>query len=155
MVNLLSILIRSSSIASNGPSRTKSKSKSKSKSSGSSGGRGYNPSAVNYKDSEYHYGSDFEDEYDDDYGGGAAHGDDDESGKSDSSSDLDDSRESDDELEVESDVDLDVVLSSSDSLPETPVPFWLRTDEEIPDLKLPPSSQDLLVPNEHLLQVSY
>ena len=67
---------------------------------------------------------------------------------------MDDSRESDDELEVESDVDLDVVLSSSDSLPETPVPFWLRTDEEIPDLKLPPSSQDLLVPNEHLLQVS-
>ena len=145
--------IRSSSIASNGPSRQKSKSKSKSKSSGSSGGRGYNPSAVNYKESEYHYGSDFEDEYDDD--DGAAHGDDDESGKSDSSSDLDDSRESDDELEVESDVDLDVVLSSSDSLPETPVPFWLRTDEEIPDLKFPPSSQDLLVPNEHLLQVSW
>ena len=83
--------IRSSSIASNGPSRQKSKSKSKSKSSGSSGGRGYNPSAVNYKESEYHYGSDFEDEYDDD--DGAAHGDDDESGKSDSSSDLDDSRD--------------------------------------------------------------
>ena len=68
---------------------------------------------------------------------------------------MDDSRDSDDELDVESDVDLDVVLSSSDSLPETPVPFWLRTDEDIPDLHLPPSSQDLLVPNEYLLQVSY
>ena len=68
---------------------------------------------------------------------------------------MDDSRDSDDELEVESDVDLDVVLSSSESLPETPVPFWLRTDEDVPDLLLPPSSQDLLVPNEYLLQVSH
>jgi hypothetical protein len=29
-------------------------------------GRGYNPSLVNYKDSEYHYGSDFEDDGEDD-----------------------------------------------------------------------------------------
>ena len=29
-------------------------------------GRGYNPSLVNYKDSEYHYGSDFEDDGEED-----------------------------------------------------------------------------------------
>jgi len=28
-------------------------------------GRGYNPSLVNYKDSEYHYGSDFDDDDED------------------------------------------------------------------------------------------
>ena len=30
-------------------------------------GRGYNPSLVNYKESEYHYGSDFEDDAEDDH----------------------------------------------------------------------------------------
>ncbi len=142
---------RSSSVASNGPSRSaavSSSTKQKIKHSG----RGYNPSMVNYKESEYHYGSDFEDDEDD-------IAEDVESVKSDSSSDLEDSRDSDDDLEVESDVDLDNIVmplpaDGDDSRAQTPVPFWLRGEEEsIPELKLPPSSEDLLVGPEHVLQV--
>ena len=56
---------RSSSVASNGlHGRSVPKLKLKTK-HGNSSGRGYNPSAVNYQDSEYHYGSDFEDDEDD------------------------------------------------------------------------------------------
>ena len=65
-------------------------------------GRGYNPNLVNYKESEYHYGSDFEEsepEYMDEA---------DE--KESESSDDDDSRgfdEESDELDVESEADLE------------------------------------------------
>jgi nucleosome-remodeling factor subunit BPTF len=147
---------RSSSVASNGHNTAATNSANRTvpklKIKVSKDGRGYNPSMVNYKDSEYHYGSDFEDD-------GDEAGEDAESVNSDSSSDLDDSRESDAELEVESDVDLDNIVP--ESRPVTPLPFWLRTAEEadgaaeevLPDLLLPPCSDDLLVPSNHVLQV--
>ncbi len=131
---------RSSSVASNGGTKTVPKLKIKTKL-----GRGYNPSLVNYKDSEYHYGSDFEDD-DDDLAEAV------ESEKSSESSDDDVGDADSDDLKVESDVDLDELVPSH-SLPQTPVPFWLREDEAIPPLVLPESSQDLLVPTKHILQV--
>ena len=55
---------------------------------------------------------------------------------------------------IESDVELDFDSSAADvERPSTPVPFWLRTDEDIPEVVLPPSSEDMLIPNELLLQV--
>lgn len=109
-------------------------------------GRGYNPSLVNYKESEYHYGSDFEEDEVDDFQEAA------ESEKSSDESDIESGDEDSDDLKVESDVDLDEIVPSS-SLPEAPLPFWLREDEDIPTLTLPKSSEDLLVPNKYLLRV--
>ena len=55
---------------------------------------------------------------------------------------------------IESDVELDFDSSAADvERPSTPVPFWLRTEEDIPEVVLPPSSEDMLIPNELLLQV--
>lgn len=60
-----------------------------------------------------------------------------------------------DDLKVESDVELDL---DSEPLPDdsrstTPVPFWLRTGDELPPpLALPPSSEDLLISNEIVLK---
>ncbi len=107
-------------------------------------GRGYNPGLVNERESEYHYGSDFED---DEYQAEEA-----ESDKSSDDSDDDLAVEDSDDLNPESDVDLDEIVPAN-SLPQTPVPFWLREDEEIPPIALPDSSEDLLVPNDHLLKV--
>jgi nucleosome-remodeling factor subunit BPTF len=107
-------------------------------------GRGYNPGLVNYKESEYHYGSDFEDDDEHAYEEPA------ESDKSSDGSDVE-SHDSDD-LKVESDVDLDEIVPMH-SLPQTPMPFWLREDEEIPPLELPKSSEDLLIPNQFVLKV--
>jgi hypothetical protein len=53
---------RSSSVASAAHNRRKSVITPKLK---TKLGRGYNPSLVNYKDSEYHYGSDFDDDDED------------------------------------------------------------------------------------------
>lgn len=134
---------RSSSVTSNGGvsgRRTVPKLKLKTK---LSGGRGYNPGAVNYKDSEYHYGSDFEDEED-------PMADSAESDKSSDESDGMSGAESDD-LKVESDVDLDDI--DVHTRPQTPVPFWLRVDDPVPSLTLPPSSDDLPIPAEHILSV--
>ena len=49
------------------------------------------------------------------------------------------------ESEVEWDDDGEKV--KSDSRPTTPVPFWLKTEDEeiIPELKLPKSSDDLMI----------
>ena len=101
-------------------------------------GRGYNPSMVNYKDSEYHYGSDFSEDEEDDA----------ESIKSEESSEEASEDEQSEEW-VESDVEFDVNVT--ESRPTTPIPFWLRTEEDIPALKLPASSEDLLIPNALLL----
>eukprot|EP00094_Tigriopus_californicus_P011143 TCALIF_10753-PA protein Name:"Similar to E(bx) Nucleosome-remodeling factor subunit NURF301 (Drosophila melanogaster)" AED:0.03 eAED:0.03 QI:0/0.85/0.75/0.87/1/1/8/257/2554 len=94
-------------------------------------------------DSEYHYGSDFED--DDDAMADSA--------ESDKSSDEDDqvSGAESDDLKVESDVDLDDI--DVPMRPLTPVPFWLRSDEPVPALLLPSSSDDLPIPSEHILSV--
>ncbi len=114
-------------------------------------GRGYNPNLVNYKESEYHYGSDFEETdeeevaYDDDKESESSGGEESEDGES-------------SELEVESDLDFDATGTEiPQSRPTTPVPFWLKTEEEeeVPELKLPKSSEDLLIePNQVLRAVS-
>jgi len=48
---------------------------------------------------------------------------------------------------VESDLELDLDAPAPvDSRSTTPVPFWLRTGDEVPPpLTIPPSSEDLLV----------
>ena len=109
-------------------------------------GRGYNPSLVNYKESEYHYGSDF-DESEPEY---MEEDEVEEDKESDQSSDPD--SEMDDESEdvgVDSDVDWGTQEKQyyAASRATTPIPFWLKTEEEenIPDLKLPKSSDDLLI----------
>ena len=61
-----------------------------------------------------------------------------------------------DDLKVESDVelDLDAPVPPPDSRSTTPVPFWLRTGDEVPpQLELPPSSDDLLVSQRFLFVV--
>ncbi len=139
---------RSSSVASNAGGRPpipKLKIKAKL-------GRGYNPGLVNYKESEYHYGSDFEDEEEEDVAEVAES----ERSSEESDDDLDDAES--DDLNPESDVDLEDIGTGGATSPDdldsqTPVPFWLREDEEFPPLALPESSEDLLVPNEHLLRV--
>lgn len=140
---------RSSSVASNGQkSASKASKASSSAKSGSNnkGGRGYDPGRVNYKESEYHYGSDFEEDEDE------VELDDAESEKSDESSEEEEDSFDSDDLR-ESDVDLDDLEPIS--RPQTPVPFWLRgeSEEAVPDLVLPKSSEDLLVSSEHILDV--
>jgi len=104
-------------------------------------GRGYNPNLVNYKDSEYHYGSDFEN--DDEY----VEADSVVSSESEESEIEDDS----DDMKPESDVETDPIIAERDSF--TPIPFWLQDYAEIPSLTLPPSSQDLCVEQEFALSV--
>ena len=82
-------------------------------------GRGYNPSLVNYKESEYHYGSDFEEDADSD----------EKSSKSEESSDEESESDNEQDDLMESDVEFD---AEAISRPSTPVPFWLRTDEDVP-----------------------
>jgi len=104
-------------------------------------GRGYNPNLVNYKDSEYHYGSDFEN--DDEFV-------EPDSANSSESEESDVEDESDD-MKPESDVETDPIIAERDSF--TPVPFWLQDYAEIPELTLPPSSEDLCVDQELALPV--
>ena len=87
-------------------------------------GRGYNPSLVNYKESEYHYGSDFEDN-DDDTDGNTSKSEESSEQESDSSNENDDF--------VDSDVEFDVEPVTR---PSTPIPFWLRDDVNIPGIRI-------------------
>ncbi|XP_071445006.1 nucleosome-remodeling factor subunit NURF301 isoform X3 [Hetaerina americana] len=113
--------------------------------------RGYNPDAVDEKDSEYHYGSDF--------------GDESNSGKSDieeepfpSESEFDE--DSGDGASSDSDFSLSSYSTASGiqrrsvvgrPAPPSPVPLWLQ-NKDFPPLELPKSSDDLLVPRELVLQ---
>ncbi|XP_050535545.1 nucleosome-remodeling factor subunit NURF301 isoform X2 [Daktulosphaira vitifoliae] len=93
---------------------------------------------------EYHYGSDFE-----------------ESEKSDISSDSEQSDTNVDVVDEVSDSDFSLSGFSVASRARksnvsyirnpSPEPLWIR-DEEIPKLELPKSSEDLLVPTEHVMQ---
>jgi nucleosome-remodeling factor subunit BPTF len=107
--------------------------------------RGYNPDAVDERDSEYHYGSDF--------------GEDSNSNKSDLEEEIFHESDSNDEndtfTEVDNSSDSEFSLTryspvSGGSTPRraqrpSPIPLWLQ-EREIPPLDLPPSSDDLLVP---------
>ncbi len=127
-------------------------------------GRGYNPDLVNYKDSEYHYGSDFEGDDDDEAVDGGVT--DTDQSSSEDSDDLDESRLSDD-MKPESDVELEPNLEEGGGDASTPVPFWLMEEEEQggdddttdekhgggrpPALNLPESSADLALAPEYCL----
>ena len=55
-------------------------------------------------------------------------------------------------MKPESDVEIDPVLDNDrDSF--TPVPFWCQDYATIPDLHLPPSSEDLCIPQDDVLQL--
>lgn len=111
-------------------------------------GRNYQFKSATEKSSEYHYGSDFEESSDrSDF----------EDGKSES--------EMDDTLDMEPDTPLTDDCESESSVhssdvpknkvsyikPPSPDPIWLQ-DIDVPPLELPKSSEDLLVPKEHIMQ---
>ena len=98
---------------------------------------------------DYYYGSDFENLSDLEEVDGAEDGDSEDS-------DSDRSVYDADELVSESELSLPSSAGAGQdyvpvSRPPTPVPVWLQ-DREIPELVLPPSSEDLLIPREHILQ---
>ena len=103
---------RASSVSSNAKSK-KSAKKPKIK---TKLGRGYNPNLVNYKESEYHYGSDFED---DDLDHPVASGS--------SGSDVSDIESVSDDMKPESDVELEPNLIDDDL--NAPDPFWLQANQ--------------------------
>ncbi|XP_043274049.1 nucleosome-remodeling factor subunit NURF301 isoform X2 [Venturia canescens] len=111
--------------------------------------RGYNPN-VDYHDSEYHYGSDFGDE---------------SSEKSDQDDDVIqsevESSESIEEPDPSSDSDFSLSsFSTTSGTPRkallgqqrapSPEPLWLQ-NRELPKLEIPKSSEDLLIPKEHVM----
>jgi DDT domain len=50
-------------------------------------------------------------------------------------------------------LDLDTTPVPADSRSTTPIPFWLRTGDEVPPpLVLPPSSEDLLISSDLVLK---
>lgn len=112
--------------------------------------RGYNPSAVDFHDSEYHYGSDFGDESSDN--------------KSEIEDDIALSESESESVGEPVSTDSDFSLSSYSTLSGTPrrptnlnrapspEPLWLQ-NREIPRLELPRSSEDLLVPRELIMPV--
>ncbi|XP_063923379.1 nucleosome-remodeling factor subunit NURF301 isoform X3 [Zophobas morio] len=113
--------------------------------------RGYNTSGAEYQDSEYHYGSDF--------------GDDSSDNKSEIEDELGLSESESDNSVGDASSDSDFSLSSYSTMsgtprralaaasrPITPEPLWLQ-NREIPSLTLPKSSDDLLVPREHVMSI--
>ncbi|KAK9686188.1 PHD-finger [Popillia japonica] len=111
--------------------------------------RGYNPHQE-FHDSEYHYGSDF--------------GDDSSDNKSDIEDDIGFSEsESEESIDGGASSDSDFSLSGYSNVstprrtasaprPPTPEPLWLQ-NRALPSLDLPKSSDDLLVPHEHIMAV--
>lgn len=110
--------------------------------------RGYNPNVTEYLESEYHYGSDFGDE-------------------SSEKSELEDEplrsqTDTDDSLEGDPSSDSDFSLNSYSNFsgtprrnvslirPPSPEPLWLQ-NRELPPLKLPNSSEDLLLSADFIM----
>lgn len=97
------------------------------------------------KGHDYHYGSDF-----------------DESDKSDESSESEQSDTNIEDIDDATDSDFSVGGFSVASRARksnityirnpSPEPLWLRSDEQIPKLELPKSSEDLLIPADHVMQ---
>ncbi|CAG9783721.1 unnamed protein product [Diatraea saccharalis] len=111
--------------------------------------RGYNPQAADYHESEYHYGSDFGDEFSD----RSEHEDDRASDSSEGT--VGDGAASDSDFSVSS-------YSTSGGTPKkvsanvrapSPDPLWLQEERQIPPLELPSSSDDLIIPQALVLQV--
>ncbi|XP_059054430.1 nucleosome-remodeling factor subunit NURF301 [Achroia grisella] len=112
--------------------------------------RGYNPQAAEYHESEYHYGSDFGDEYSD-----RSEPEDDRASES-SEGSAGEGAASDSDFSVSSYSTTGGIVkkvgSNTIRLP-SPDPLWLQDERQIPPLELPPSSDDLIIPQNLILQV--
>nr|XP_049695571.1 nucleosome-remodeling factor subunit NURF301 isoform X2 [Helicoverpa armigera] len=117
--------------------------------SGSYSRRGYNPHAADYHESEYHYGSDFGDEYSD-----RSEPEEDRASES-SDGSVGDGAASDSDFSVSSYSTTSGTPRKANNLlrPPSPDPLWLQQERQIPVLDLPPSSDDLLIPQNLILQV--
>lgn len=112
--------------------------------------RGYNPHAADYHESEYHYGSDFGDEFSD-----RSEPEEDRVSES-SEGSVSDGAASDSDFSVSS-INSAVgtprkSVSNFNRIP-SPDPLWLQQERQIPNLDLPPSSDDLVIPHTLVLQV--
>lgn len=112
--------------------------------------RGYNPQAADYHESEYHYGSDFGDDYSD------RSEPEEDRGSDSSEASVADGNASDSDFSVSS-------YSTTGGTPRktggnilrppSPDPLWLQQERQIPPLDLPQSSDDLIIPQNLVLQV--
>lgn len=113
--------------------------------------RGYNPQAADNHESEYHYGSDFGDEYSD------RSEPEEERGSDTSDESVGDGAASDSDFSVSSfSTTSGTPRKVNNNLirPPSPDPLWLQQERQIPPLNLPPSSDDLLIPQNLVLQVT-
>ncbi|XP_072944153.1 nucleosome-remodeling factor subunit NURF301 [Epargyreus clarus] len=110
--------------------------------------RGYNPQAADYHESEYHYGSDFGDEYSD-----RSEGEEDRGSESSEVSVGDAASDSDFSVSSYGSTVGTLRKTTSTIRPPSPDPLWLQQERQVPQLELPPSSDDLLVPHNLVLQV--
>nr|CAB3516219.1 unnamed protein product [Spodoptera littoralis] len=117
--------------------------------SGSYSRRGYNPHAADYHESEYHYGSDFGDEYSD------RSEPEEDRGSESSDGTVGDGAASDSDFSVSSYSTTSGTPRKVNNLlrPPSPDPLWLQQERQIPSLELPASSDDLLIPQNLILQV--
>lgn len=112
--------------------------------------RGYNPHAADYHESEYHYGSDFGDDYSD-----RSEPEEDRASES-SDGSIGDGAGSDSDFSISS-------YSSTGGNPKrtntnllrppSPDPLWLQQERQIPPLDLPASSDDLIISHQLVLQI--
>ncbi|CAH2259231.1 nucleosome-remodeling factor subunit NURF301 [Pararge aegeria] len=112
--------------------------------------RGYNPQAADYHESEYHYGSDFGDEYSD-----RSEGEEDRGSESTEAS-VAEGAASDSDFSISSyGSTAGTPRKSSNNLlrPLSPDPLWLQEERQIPPLVLPPSSDDLIISHNLVLQI--
>lgn len=111
--------------------------------------RGYNPQAADYHESEYHYGSDFGDEYSDKSELEEERG-------SESSEGSEDGAATDSDFSVSSFSTTSGTPRKTNTItnrPPSPDPLWLQQGRQIPPLDLPPSSDDLIIPQNLVFQV--
>lgn len=112
--------------------------------------RGYNPQAADYHESEYHYGSDFGDEYSD-----RSEPEDDRASET-SEGSVGEGAASDSDFSVSSYSTTGGIVrkvgSNAIRVP-SPDPLWLQDERQIPPLELPASSDDLVIPQNLILQV--
>ncbi|XP_049867331.1 nucleosome-remodeling factor subunit NURF301 [Pectinophora gossypiella] len=112
--------------------------------------RGYNPHAADYHESEYHYGSDFGDEYSD------RSEPEEDRGSESSDGSVGDGAASDSDFSVSSYSTTGGTprkVTSNALRPPSPDPLWLQQERQIPPLDLPTSSDDLLIPQSLVLQI--
>ncbi|XP_045520009.1 nucleosome-remodeling factor subunit NURF301 isoform X1 [Pieris brassicae] len=113
--------------------------------------RGYNPHAADYHESEYHYGSDFGDEFSD-----RSEPEEERVSESSDGSASDGAAGSDSDFSVcsiNSAAGTPRKLVSNFNRVPSPDPLWLQQERQIPNLVLPASSDDLIIPHSLVLQV--